>query len=237
MSDFAIARHGQDRGAPRRFAGALDDARRHTRRVMLLRRALPAAALVISILILLSGLDLTGGLPSVDIGEVKMDGSTVTMTNPELSGYGKNNEAYRVTATRAEQDIKSPNLVRLHTVDGTLNERGGRETTLSAASGLYNAQKRTLVLEKDVVVSSSNGYVAHLERADVDMGAGRVTSDKPVMIEGLDGTIRSDAVEIEDKGARILFTGRVVVDVLLDSEAARDAGNGKDTKAAEKKTP
>lgn len=223
MSDFAISRQGDDRGVQRRFAGALNDARRHTRRVVLLRRVLPATALAISVIILLSGLNLTGGLPSVSIGEVKMDGSTVTMTNPELSGYGKNNEAYRVTATRAEQDIKSPNLVRLQTVDGTLNQSGGRETTLSAASGLYNAQKRTLLLEKDVIVSSSSGYVAHLDRADVDMGAGRVTSDKPVLIEGLDGTIRSDAVEIEDKGARIYFTGRVVVDVLLDSQAAKDA--------------
>lgn len=221
MSDATIRISSADIAGqiPVQMKRAWKRSRRHTMLVRFLRILLPVIAGLIALAIFVSAIDFGPSLPSVKIGKVEMDGSSISMTNPELSGFGKNEEAYRVTAERAEQDLKNPKVVTLERVDGVMTDKDGRETTLSAANGRFNSENKTMILRDDVVVGSSTGYVAHLEVADVDMDKGIVISEKPVMIEGLDGIIRANSLEIRDKGAIINFRGKVVLDVKLQPKS------------------
>lgn len=219
-----FARDARDGPDPRAVAAA----RAHTRTVQRLRRYTPVVAGLIALVLVASAIDLTPRLPSLSIGDLNISGTTITMTDPRLSGYGKKDEAYRVSAARAEQDVKHPEVVKLEDIDAALTQTDGREATLSAAHGLLNSSERTLVLERDVVVSS-DGMVAHLERADVNMAEGTVVSDRPVLVESLDGTIRAGGLQISDKGGRIVFSGGVTLDVTLKSDGADKQAQDKQT--------
>jgi lipopolysaccharide export system protein LptC len=113
--------------------------------------------------------------------------------------------------------------------------------TMDARTGLYDTKAQLLDLHKDIFLQSSTGYEARLSQALLDIGKGTVTSEEPVDVKLLNGTLTADRLRITEKGALVRFEGHVVMNLIMDnpepaavepaSEPAPEAPAAQPTKA------
>ena len=89
-------------------------ARRHSRLVRILRVAIPLAVVAgltaITLVTYYNPLRVLNKLP-IDISNLVVSGSKVTMEQPRLSGFTKDARAYEFTADAAAQDLTKPDIV------------------------------------------------------------------------------------------------------------------------------
>jgi len=190
---------------------AFDAARQHSRRVRLLRFAVPLIALcgVVAFVVFaffdpfsIKGADIT-------IHTTKIDGDKIVMELPHLTGFNKKQEAYNVTAATATQKVTSPGLIDLQTLEAVISMTDASKSTLTAALGKFDSGKEILDLNKDVKVRSTKGYSADLSVATIDFKAGTVNSDQPVVVYLANGTIRGGSLSIANGGSTINFKSGV----------------------------
>src|SRR6266581_1958379 len=96
-----------------RFASAA----RHSRMVRILRVAVPAAVVlamagIVAVSIFNPFRMLLPKLP-VDIGNLVVSGTKITMESPHLSGYSADRRPYEMWAKTATQDVTDPDHVEL----------------------------------------------------------------------------------------------------------------------------
>jgi lipopolysaccharide export system protein LptC len=94
-----------------------------------------------------------------------------------------------------------------------LQDKTTFETT--ANTGVYNTKTEQLLLQTNVLVTTSSGYQARLAEALVDMKGSRITSEKPVEVKTADWVINANRMEVIDSGNLIRFERGV--DVTLKS--------------------
>jgi lipopolysaccharide export system protein LptC len=209
-------------------ARAFRDARRHSRLVRILRIAVPAAVslgLVIVILITyLNPLRMLAKLP-INIDNLVVSGTKVTMEQPRLSGFTSDARAYELTADTAAQDMTKPDLVELRNIRAKVEMQDKSTMVLNAATGLYDAKAETLKLDRDIVLNSSTGYQGRLSEALVDIRKGDVVSEHPVEVRLLQGTLNANKLNIVDSGDLIRFHGGVVMDMTLNQPTQTKAGD------------
>lgn len=197
-------------------------ARRHTRRVHLLRLGLPVMALVIVGAMFLSFQALPSRVGELSLGDVGVSDNTVTMQNPNLTGHGSEGQHYEVTAERAKQELDAPDIVRLEMLSGLLRQPDGGWMRVEADHGVYDSERETLKLEDNIELRTHDGRRGYFEVADVDLREQTVKSDRPVTLEMPGGRVRADAMDVRDGGDTVDFRGQVVVDLRFDETAARE---------------
>jgi lipopolysaccharide export system protein LptC len=196
--------------APRQ--AAFGAARRHTRVVRFLRRAIPVAAIVATLgLIATPFLNPLRGVANLSVGAVGISGGKVRMETPRLSGYRENNRPYEVTADAALQEIRNPTQVELQTLTARLLMEREGWVTVNSRTGLFDTQKEKLRLNDDVRVRTEGGYDIRMRTADVDFKGGTVVSKEPVTVGLGTTTVDADTLDVKDNGALIAFEGRVRV--------------------------
>ncbi|MDP2620962.1 MAG: LPS export ABC transporter periplasmic protein LptC [Hyphomicrobiales bacterium] len=207
--DSRLARwSGYDRDEQARV---LAQARHHSRLVRRLRRLLPALAAVLVIATVLANGEWLLSFGPVSVGRISVENGVLKMENPRLSGYSQNDKTYEVSAAAAMQDISKPNIVRLQQVKARITEEDGRWTTVDARSGVFDTEKEELRLEEDVRVRNDKGYEMRLKSAEIAFKSGSVASNRPVEIDMLNGQLRARRLQIENRGKRIVFTGKVIL--------------------------
>jgi lipopolysaccharide export system protein LptC len=77
----------------------------------------------------------------------------------------------------------------------------------------------TLVLESNIVLSSSTGNKGRLSIATVDVRKGNVISDQPVELEMLQGKLSAKRLEILDSGDLVRFYEGVDMVMMLNNTA------------------
>jgi lipopolysaccharide export system protein LptC len=192
-------------------ARVLANARRHSRFVRRLRWILPMFALVLIVATVLANWQWILSYGPVSIGRLSIENGVLKMENPRLSGYSQNDKTYEVSATAAMQDLSNPHVVRLQEVMARITEEDGHWTSIDARSGLFNSQKETLRLNDNVRVRNDQGDEMRLKSADIAFKSGSVVSNQPVEIDMLNGQLRAQRMQIENKGKHILFTGKVTL--------------------------
>jgi lipopolysaccharide export system protein LptC len=190
--------------------------RRHSRVVSGLRLVLPAIAFVVVAWMFISARTLPTDVGDIDLGDVGLEGTTLTMQNPSLSGFNEDGTGYQVTAAKALQDVTNPRTVTLESVDGTMTKPDGSKVRVTADNGVFDSEEQWLELSNNIVVATDKGDHAYLNAARVDMKAGTIVSDEPVRAKANSGSIRAKSMEITDSGAHLLFKGKVVVELRLD---------------------
>ena len=214
---------GPQAGLDARFAMAA----RHSRLVRLLRVAVPAAVfLAMAAIIFVSVYNpfrmLLPKLP-IDIGNLVVSGTKITMETPHLSGYSVDQRPYDLWAKTATQDLADPDHVDLNTLRAKLLMEDRSTVMLDARNGLFDSKQQVLDLHKDIFLQSSTGYEARLTQAMVDIGKGTVTSDEHVDVKLLNGTLTADKLKITGGGEVVRFEGNVVMNLIMDSPPAADA--------------
>jgi lipopolysaccharide export system protein LptC len=188
-------------------------ARRHSRRVRFLRRAVPTV-LGIS----LAGLLLANYLNPLrwirvptEFGTLVISGSKITMEAPRLAGFTKDKREYEITASAAAQDTKTPMVVEMKEINGRIVMQDRSTLTLSAVEGIYDIKADLLSLNQEIVIISTAGYQGRLSEAQVEVKKGRIVSEKPVQLKMPQGTLDANRLEATDSGAVIRFEGGVVM--------------------------
>jgi lipopolysaccharide export system protein LptC len=194
-------------------------AARHSRMVRVLRIAVPAVVIVAMTAIVAVSIFnpfrmLLPKLP-LDIGNLVVSGTKITMESPHLSGYSVDQRPYEVWAKTATQDLTNPDHLALHKLRAKVLMEDQSIVTLDALNGLMDNKEQLLDLHKDIFLQTSTGYEARLTQAFVDMGKGTVTSDEHVDVKLPNGTLTADKLRITGGGEIVRFEGNVVMN--LDS--------------------
>ncbi|MGD9868288.1 MAG: LPS export ABC transporter periplasmic protein LptC [Hyphomicrobiales bacterium] len=193
---------------------AFDKARRHSRHVKILRIALPACAVaVLSLYLVSSRLTISIGDMQASVERVEIRQDTLRMVNPKLEGANQKQGQYVVTADYAEQDVGDPNTIRLTNVKADLTESKRGWSRMSAPKGVFHTKLEQLELMGGINIASSNGMKAHLHTAAIDMRTQIITTNDPVDVEFLNGTIRSDRMELGSQEKWVIFRDRVRVHI------------------------
>ena len=193
-------------------------AARHSRMVRFLRVAVPATVIVsMAAIVFISVYNpfrmLLPKLP-LDIGNLVVSGTKITMEAPHLAGYTPDQRPYEVWAKTATQDVTDPDKVDLRTLRAkVLMEDRTTSITLDARSGLFNSKTKLLDLRKDIFLQSSSGYEVRMSQALVDIGKSTVTSEEHVDVKLLNGTLSADRLRITDGGGVVRFEGNVVLNL------------------------
>jgi lipopolysaccharide export system protein LptC len=192
-------------------------AARHSRMVRLLRVAVPAAvilalAAIIGVSVFNPFRMLMPKLP-LDMGNLVVSGTKITMESPHLSGYSPDQRPYELWAKTATQDLADPNHVDLKALRAKVLMEDRSTLTLDARDGRFDTKEQLLNLSKDIFLQTSSGYEARLSQAFVDIGKGTVTSEEHVDVKLLQGTLTADKLRITSGGDIIRFEGNVVLNL------------------------
>jgi len=192
-------------------------AERHSRIVRALRIAVPAAVILsLAAIVLVSIFNpfrmLLPKLP-LEMGNLVVSGTKITMESPHLSGYSPDRRPYEVWAKTATQDVTAPDHVELKTLRTKVLMEDQSTVTLDAVNGLMDTKQQLLDLHKDIYLQTTTGYEAWLSQAFVDMGKGTVTSDEHVDVKWMGGTLSADKLKITGGGEVVRFDGNVVMNL------------------------
>ena len=207
-------------GLEARFAAAA----RHSRMVRVLRVAVPAAVLlamagIVAVSVFNPFRMLLPKLP-VDIGNLVVSGTKITMESPHLAGFSTDQRPYELWAKAAIQDLTDPDHVELQTLRAKVMMEDKSTVTMDARTGYFDSKQQMLDLRKDIFLQSSTGYEAKLSQAYVDINKGSVTSDEHVDVKLLNGTLTADKLRIINSGEVVRFEGNVVMNLIMESPPA-----------------
>jgi lipopolysaccharide export system protein LptC len=182
----------------------------YSRRVMLLKRVLPAGGLGLLLLVaacprlepLLN--DVRFAVPLID----RRDAWELRMINPRYAGIDRLNRPYVLTAAAGRQMPDRSDLMSLDRPRGQLIVHGGAKVVLIAATGVYQSQSRLLDLFGDVTLTHENGTRFVTRAAHLDLASETAGGRDPVAGHGPSGDITAQGFQILDKGDTIVFTGR-----------------------------
>lgn len=203
-------------------------ARRHSRLVRGLRVAVPAVVVVIGavafLMIYFNPLRMLAKLP-VNIGDLVVSGTKITMEKPHLSGFTRDSRGYELSADAAAQDLTRPDIVELRNIKAKVQMQDHSTLLMTALTGIYNSKSETLELDTNIDLNSSTGYAGHLSEAQVDIRKGHVVSNKPVQVKLLQGTLDANRLEIVDSGDLVRFDGGVQMMLMLNQTPATQPSN------------
>jgi lipopolysaccharide export system protein LptC len=195
-----------------RFAAAA----RHSRLVRTLRLAVPlVVVLSMAVIIAISVFNpfrYLSKLP-IDVGDLVVSGTKITMESPHLAGFTNDGRPYEMWARTATQDLTSQDHVDLHTLRAKVQAEDQSTVIIESREGQFETKAQLLKLNKDVYLHNSTGTEAWMTQADIDMGKGTVTSDSPVDVKWDGGTLRGQRMRITEKGDLIRFEGGVVMNI------------------------
>ena len=204
-------------------------ARRHSRVVRILRVAIPLAVVLgftgIFLIVYFNPLRILAKLP-IDVGNLVVSGTKITMEQPRLSGFTGDARAYELSADAAKQDLTKPDLIELRNIHAKVQMQDKSTVEVSATAGIYDSKGETLKLDQNIVLSSSTGYRGRLSQATIDIRKGHVLSEQPVEVELLQGKLNANRLELVDSGDLVRFDGGVKMTLMLGDAAASQAKTG-----------
>ncbi len=218
-----IGQSARPRPAPqKRPDESFHRARRHSRRVGLLKIGLPAGALL---LVAVFGgwawLSAPEGFTADVAGSAVKDGKLV-MANPKLNGFTKDNLPYAMSAERAIQDLTDASKIRLENIDARLPIEAESWADINAKDGVFDNENNTLDVASPMTIKTNTGVVAVLQSAFVDMKAGTIISSEPVKVEMDGSTLQAETMTVEERGNVVVFENRVRMTLLPDRLRKRE---------------
>lgn len=213
-------------------------AARHSRRVRMLRKAVPAVVagsmLVIILASIFNPFRILAKLP-LDMGNLTVSGTKITMDSPHLAGFTPDQRPYELWARTATQDVTKPTNVELKEMRAKVQMEDKSGMTLDAQTGLFDTKAQLLTLSQNIFLQSTTGYEARLSQAVVDIANGTVASDEPVAVKLLNGTLDAQRLRITENGALVRFDQGVTMILIPDNpnKAATDNAGAGDQSAAQ----
>jgi lipopolysaccharide export system protein LptC len=205
---------------------AFASASRHTKFVNFLRKALPVFALLVLATYFIS----TRLATSISIGDMnasiegfEVKDGNLRMVNPKLEGADKKNGKYVIGADYADQDIKNPNLIKLHAIKADLAAIDGGWSRMTAVRGRFDNKTGRLVMQDKIDIATSSGVSGTLTHATLDTKNQVIRSHRPVSFVLPNGTIRANALTFYSAKHTLTFRGKVAVHMVRPKKEAETA--------------
>jgi lipopolysaccharide export system protein LptC len=221
--DFAIGDAAHAR------ADAFSRAEKHSRRVRRLKVVLPLLAVVLA-----AGFVGYSFVSTPSPVAIETEGSAFTegklvMNSPKLEGFTQDGRPYSVKAARATQDFDKQDIISLDGIDAKMPIEAENWARVEATSGVYDRTANTLDVPTDILVTTTDGMVATLKSAFLDIANGSLKSTTPVDIQSHGSRITADSMAVLENGKRVIFETRVRVYIdpvqLKAAQAARGDTN------------
>jgi len=191
--------------------GALLKAGRHSARVRFLRRVLIIGAALGSVTVgFLAFYDPFKHLPgNFSVDQVTLSGTTVTVTNPKLTGFRHDGRAYQVLADTGQQDILDSNVTDLTGVRIRLKMGDDSDLKVTAGSGRHDSLHDTMQLSGDVHVLNATGYEFFMQSMAMNFKSGEISTEEPAKLLLNGGKVEANKMHISDNGHKVTFEGSV----------------------------
>jgi len=212
---------------------AFASAERHSRRVAILRMALPVAGIAALLAFVVAARLSAPGGPDFTVARTTIERNAIVMEQPVLTGYDTDNRQYRVSADHAVQNLTTPNQVRLEGIraEVTVERRGGAVVT--AKGGDYDNAGGTLALYGGLALDSDDGIRVRMKNADIDFAGGTLVTKNPVTIIYEDSETTADAMTAADGGNVIVLSGRVQTRLMPPKRKSGGSPEGKPAPSGE----
>lgn len=202
-------------------AAAFHRASRHSRRVRWLKLLIPAAAVCMMAGFAAHSWNSTPAAPAVEMDGTAFSEGKLVMANPRLEGLTRDGKPYRMTAERAIQTVDDQGMIDLEVLEARIPAEDGTWARVVAQAGIYDRAANTLSVSRDIVVTTTDGAVAKLSSAVVDIAASTLKSSEPVELERHGSWVTAASMEMLDGGKRLIFETRVRMNIV---PAPADAG-------------
>lgn len=185
------------------------EARRHGRRVRVLRDALLFGAGAILAFGVLATALATLTIPVPELDDTDLEDGRVVMGAPKLEGRNSNDQPYSVTADSALQSPDDLNRLELRNMAGELPLGSDNRVSFRTDAGFYDAENQYLDFLSPLDLETTAGETAHVLDGRIDLLAGSFTSDKPVRLTTKTTTLTADSVRIDSQARTAVFKGTV----------------------------
>jgi lipopolysaccharide export system protein LptC len=210
---------------------AFGRAERHSRRVRLLKLALPLAAIGMAAGFVGYSFLSTPVAVSIDTEGSAFTEGKLVMASPKLEGFTKDGRPYLVVASRAIQDFAQQDIINLEGIDAKMPVERDNWARVEAKSGVYDRAANTLDVKSDITVTTTNGMVAKLKSAFLDIRKGSLKTPDPVDIQFNGSKITADSMALLENGKLVIFEKRVRMNIDPVQMKAAQAARG-DTNAS-----
>lgn len=192
------------------------EALKHSGKVRFWKIAFPAMAIIMILGIIGALIYNSLKVPDVAVESISLTDGKLVMENPELSGFDKEKRPYNLTALKAIQNAENPSRVELLEIIAKLPMDDEITATITAGNGIYDAEAKTLVLDKAVNLVTSSGMVLNLQDASVDIGKSIMHTNNPINATSPQADITSNTMMVEDGGNKLVFEGKVRMTIRPD---------------------
>jgi lipopolysaccharide export system protein LptC len=192
---------------------------RHSRRVALLKRVLPAIGVALLLLIAmwprLAPLweRMRLAFPAIDLREARQ----LRMINPHYAGVDRLGRPFAVTAAAGRQVPDRQDLMSLEAPQADMKIHRDVDIIVTAATGIYQSPVQLLDLFGHVTLVHQDGTRFVTDTARVDAANGTAEGSDPVVGHGPSGDVNAAGFRILGNGDTIIFTGKS--DMLLRGAA------------------
>ena len=198
----------------------LEAARRHTVRIMWLRRILIALALFIVAILFWQ---FARQAPSVFPDDNPND--SVKMINPRYSGRTADGLPYKLTADFATRERQANDAVALDKpVLNFYRTAGAAMSTIVAQDGQYDDVNKILNLRQAVRLKTDDGYDCTTSHARIFAREKRIEGDERIECEGAFGEVNGNAYEINENYTVFVFKNKMDAILEQDVSAATEGG-------------
>lgn len=185
-------------------------AQKHSRRVRFLKVVLPVCALVLAGVFSWFTFFSVPKLTDIIVlnGEEESDNKLV-MTAPKVEGYTNDNRLYSMTAARAVQDSQRTGLIELEDIAATLPFGDRGQAFIDAEGGVFDNINGRLQFFRPFTVRTSDGIIAHLLSADINIGTSQLKTTDKVEIRSKTEILTANGMRVLDNGHVVMFDGGV----------------------------
>ena len=113
-----------------------------------------------------------------------------TVINPQIHGVDAQGRPYHLQAQEAHQT--APEKAQLTTPQGEIQLENNRRVTITSKVGDYEGDAQTLNCEKEVHVTTSDGYVVDADKASMHFSTRQTEGTGHVNAQGPTGTLQGD---------------------------------------------
>jgi lipopolysaccharide export system protein LptC len=143
-----------------------------------------------------------------------------SLVNARFVGSDKQDRPFSVTADLAKHMLDEKSMVELEMPKADIISDDGSWLVLTASTGIFDRNAKTLDLDGEVNLFHDSGFEFTTEAAHIDLRGGVAESNTPVRGQGPFGTLRSEGFRMEERGNRILFTGKSRMVIYPSAEKA-----------------
>jgi lipopolysaccharide export system protein LptC len=180
----------------------------HSRRVALLKLALPAIGGTLLLMVVawprLAPLFDRLRWAAIDL----RDARELRMMNPRYAGTDRDGHPFVITAAVGRQVPQRDDVMSLDQPVANVVSHSGAKVDVSADSGVYQTQTQFLDMFGEVTVKHQDGSTFTTSAARVDAANSAAEGTAPIEGHGPQGDIAAQGFQILDKGDIVIFTGR-----------------------------